>query len=814
MLKLLTRVLLRTLGITLGLVGLPLAAQSGVPANGSLLDRYCVSCHNDRLKTGGLSLEKLNLADAQGNAPVLEAVVRKLRSGLMPPEGLPRPDQATLDSFVTTLEAALDRTAAARVNPGRVVSHRLNRAEYVNVVHDLLALDIDGKELLPGDMAAFGFDNNADALAITPGLLARYMSAATKISRLALGSPDNRPMARLYKIEPGTRQDARMSEQMPFATHGGLGVQHAFPLDGDYIFRIRLKRNGTVNTIEGIDEDVSRIELRMDYALLKRFSIGGAFKGQDPGVYIAVPEDDFEGAKIHDYRLNADKELEIRVPVKAGTRLVTAAFMDSLPLPAEFGRRRGGSQDDGVAGIDTLEIVGPFDGKTPVDTPSRRRILTCHPATRQAEEPCARHIIATLARRAYRRPATAADIEPLVKIYKEGRAAGDFDAGVERALEALLSSPNFLIRVERQPAGAQPGDTYRISDLELASRLSFFLWLSMPDDELLQLAEQGRLIDPNVLNAQVRRMLSDSRAVRFIDDFTSQWLEVRNIHSQEPDQIKFPDFDPTLREAMARETELFMDSQIQEDRPIPELLSANYTYLNERLARHYGIDNIYGSHFRRVTVTDDRRIGLLGQASILTVSSYADRTSVVLRGKWILENLLGSPPPPPPPNVPALKQNDGKSKPISLRARMEAHRANAVCASCHARMDPLGFALEHFDATGKWRENDDGAEINTSVVLSGAKVNTLNEFREALIARKYEFTRTVAEKLLTYALGRGLVYSDAPAVRQLGRELAQNDYRWSSLVFGVVQSAPFRMRRVPVGDGTSPQGPVAVAQGR
>jgi hypothetical protein len=804
----------RITAAALGLASMSHAAQlSSTPAGRSLLDNYCVTCHNDRLKTGGLSLEKINLADVKGNTRVLEAVVRKLRSHLMPPEGLPRPDQATADTFAATLEASLDRAAGANANPGRVAVHRLNRAEYVNAVHDLLAVDIDGKELLPGDMAGFGFDNNADVLAITPALLARYMSAATKVSRVALGSPDNLPMAKVYKVEPGTRQDARMGEEMPLATHGGLGVHHTFPLDGEYVFRIRLKRNGTVGTIEGIGEDVNQIELRLDYGLVKRFRIGGEFKGQDPGVYIAVGENDVEAAKMHNYRLDADNELEIRFPVKAGTRLVSAAFTDSLPVPGDAGRRRGGNQDDGIPGIDTLEIVGPFDGKTPQDSPSRRRILTCRPATRQAEEPCARKIISTLVRRAYRQPATAADIEPLVNIYKEGQAARDFDAGIERAIEALLSSPKFLIRLERQPADVKPGETYRISDLELASRLSFFLWQSIPDDPLLALAERGRLSERAVLDGQVQRMLADSRAARFIDDFAAQWLEVRNIHAQEPDQLKFPDFDPTLREAMARETELFMNSQIRDDRPIPELLSANYTYLNEQLARHYGIDDIYGSHFRRVTVTDDRRIGLLGQASILTVSSYADRTSVVLRGKWILENLLGSPPPPPPPNVPPLKQNDGKSPPASLRARMEAHRANAVCASCHSRMDPLGFALEHFDATGKWRDDDEGAEINTAVTLAGVTVNTPTEFREALLARKYEFIRTVTEKLMTYALDRGIDYADAPTVRQLGRELEQNDYRWSSLVSGIVHTVPFQMRRAPVPEGAS-SATVTVAEHR
>jgi hypothetical protein len=799
--------LTRILGACLVLTGFGYSA----PIDRSLLDQYCVTCHNETTKTGGLALDKVDLSNVRGNNEVLEKVVRKLRSRQMPPDGLPRPDQATSDKFAAALEKALDEVAQVAADPGRVAAHRLNRGEYVNVIHDLLALDVDGSELLPSDMAGFGFDNNADVLSITPGLLARYMSAATKISRLALASPDNRPMVRLYKVEFGTRQNARMGEDMPFATHGGLSVHHTFPLDGEYIFRMRLKRNGTVGTIEGIEEDVSQIELRVDHGLVKRFRIGGEFKGPDPGVLIAVPEDDVEGVKVHNYRLNADKELEIRVPVKAGTRLVAAAFTDSLPSPVDRSRRRGGGMEDSDIGIDTMEIAGPFNGTTPQETPSRKQILTCRPVSAREEEPCARKIIGALARRAYRRPVLDTEVEPLLSIYKEGRADRDFDAGIERALEALLSSPKFLIRLERAKAGAQPGTVYHLSDLELASRLSFFLWKSIPDDELLDAAERGKLKDQAVLAHQVQRMLADRRATRFMDDFAGQWLQVRNIHSQDPDRAQFPDFDPTLREAMARETELFFESQVREDHPIPELLSADYTYLNERLARHYGIDAIYGSHFRRVTLTDDRRFGLLGQASILTVSSYAHRTSVVLRGKWILENILGTPPAPPPPNVPPLKENDGRSKPVALRERMEEHRKNAVCASCHAPMDPLGFALEHFDATGRWRESDQGAEINSTISWSGRTVDSPKTFREALLSRSDEFNRTVTEKLLTYALGRGVEYSDAPTVRQLDRDLARNDHRWSTLILGIVNSTPFQMRRAPGAEGTST---AAVAQRR
>jgi hypothetical protein len=797
-------------GVVLASMSQGRAAQAATTLDRSLLDKYCVTCHNEKLKTGGLALDKVDVNDVRGNAEVLEKVVRKLRTQQMPPDGMPRPDKATLDSFAGSLETALDQVAKAHRDPGRVAAHRLNRAEYVNVIHDLLALDIDGAELLPNDMAGYGFDNNADVLSITPGLLSRYMSAATKISRVAMGSPDNRPITRQYRVPFGSKQNERMGEDEPFATHGGLAVHHTFPLDGEYLFRMRLKRNSTTDSIEGIDEDVSQIELRVDYGLVKRFDIGGEFKGPDRGYILALPEGDVEGNKFHNYRMHADNALEIRVPVKAGTRLVAVGFTNSEPSPFDNGDPGSfNAYGDNAIGISTLEILGPFDGKAPQDTPSRRQILICKPASAREEEPCARKIITTLARRAFRRPVVPAEIDPLIGIYQAGRKARDFDTGIGRALEALLSSPSFLVRVEHGKDETQPEAVYRLSDLELASRLSFFLWKSIPDDELLGVAEHNKLREPAVLASEVHRMLADRRATRFMDDFAGQWLQVRNISSQDPDRALFPDFDPTLRDAMATETELFIRSQVQEDHPIPDLLSANYTFLNEPLARHYGIDNIYGSHFRRVSLSDDRRFGLLGQGSILTVSSYANRTSVVLRGKWILENILGTPPPPPPPNVPPLKENDGKSKPLALRERMEEHRKSAVCASCHSRMDPLGFALEHYDAVGKWRENDQGAAINSTISWSGKTVDSPKAFREALLSRSDQFVETVTEKLMTYALGRGVDYVDAPTVRQIDRDVARSGDRWSALILGVVNSTPFQMRRAPVRPGST-----VVAQSR
>ena len=764
-------------------------APAPEPPSRELFDRYCVTCHNERLRTAGLLLDRLDVSWVHANAETLEKVVRKLRSGQMPPAGRPRPDAETIDAFAGALEAALDHAAAADPDPGRVASRRLNRLEYVNAVADLLDLEIDGEALLPSDMAGFGFDNNADVLSITPALMSRYIAAATRISRVAVGSPDNRPVMQVYKVGY-ERRDVRRSEDMPFATHGGLAVRHTFPLDGEYRFAIRLKRNETIETIDGIAEDEHQIELRIDHALVRRFPIGGRFPGPDPGMLIAVPEDDAAGQRLHEYRMTADHELEVRVQVNAGTRLVSAGFTDSAPSP---------NVPADLPGIDVLYVSGPFDGTVPEDTPSRRRIFTCRPDGGAAaeEEACAREIVGALARRAYRRPVRDADVEPLLAVYREGRAAGGFEAGVERALEALLSMPGFLLRVERQPAGTRPGGVYRLTDLELASRLSFFLWKSIPDDELLDLAAADRLRDPDVLAAQVRRMLADRRATRFLNDFVGQWLQIRNIHSQDPDGALFAGFNDSLRNAMVRETELFFESQVREDRPIPELLQADYTFLNEQLARHYGVDDVYGSRFRRVTWNDDRRHGLLGHASLLTVTSYANRTSVVLRGKWVLETLLGSPPPPPPANVPPLEENDRRN-PTSLRERMELHRGSPVCASCHRRMDPLGFAMENFDAIGRWREDDGGARIDSTIELSGRVVDGPRAFRDALLAEgDDEFIRTVAEKLLTYALGRGVGYYDQPAVRRITRELAGDGYRWSSLVQAVVASDQFRMRRAP-----------------
>ena len=771
------------------------AGQTDTPSR-ALLDRYCVACHNERLKTGGVMFDQVDISRVAEHRELLEKVVRKLRSGQMPPQGRPRPEQSAVTAFVTALEAELDNVGAAAPNPGRVASHRMNRTQYVNAVRDLLALELDGEALLPSDMAGFGFDNNAAVLAMTPALMDRYITAATKVSRLAVGTLENRPAIQTYRLPTGTRQEARMGEDLPFATHGGLAARHAFSLDGDYLFKIRLQRGDVGGTIRGnIAEREYHVELRIDHALVERLTVGARFEGQVKytlsGGGIAPPDDDLVHQRIGLYNQTADEDMEVRLPVKAGTRLVSAAFTDVAPSASR------GVGDNMVAGVQSLEIHGPYGGEIPEETPSRQRIFVCRPSGPQDEEPCARTIMSTLARRAYRRPVTDADTRPLMEIYEIGRAAGGFEAGIARGLEALLSMPAFLMRAEADPVDASAGTIYRINDLELASRLASFLWKSIPDEELLDAATRGELRDPVVLAQQTRRLLADRRAVRWMNDFLGQWLQIRNLETIVPDPLRFPGYDSTLRNALIKETELFFESQVRDDRTVLDLLRADYTFLNARLADHYGVPDVYGSHFRRIPVADPSRQGLLGHGSVLTVTSYANRTSVVLRGKWVLETLLGAPPPPPPAAVPPLPENDGKSEPTSLRERMEQHRSNPVCASCHATMDPLGFALENFDAIGRWREDDEGAPIDSAITWRGTDIDSPGTFREALLRQgEGELVQTITEKLLTYALGRGVDYLDAPTVRHIVRDAARDDFRWSSLVLGIVESDPFQQRIV------------------
>ena len=780
------------IGIALGGAAYPQTARQE-PASASslptspqraLLNRYCATCHNEKLKTAGLALDKMDLESVSSGAPVWEKVVRKLRTDAMPPTGAPQPDKPAKDALATYLETALDTAAVTKPNVGRPAIHRLNRAEYTNAIRDLLALDIDGESLLPADDSGYGFDNIGDVLSVSPLLLERYMSVARQISRLALGDPTIRPAVRTYNVPKFLLQDDRVSEALPFLSHGGIAIRHSFPLEGEYLLRIRLKKNRT-GSIIGLGEP-HQLDARLDGARVKLFTIGS-----NVGNVENLKPEEVEAA------------LDVRFQAKAGMHLVGVAFLDESSLTEGMLKPtlakllsydRGPTK--GEPGVESVAIGGPYDAKGSGDTPSRRTILVCHPSGVAEEEPCARTILSTLARRAYRRPATHADLQTLLDSYKAGRSGKSFEAGIGMALQAMLDSPDFLFRVERDPPKIAPSTAYRISDLELASRLSFFLWSSLPDEQLLDLAEHGKLKDRAVLEQQVRRMLRDSRAKALVDNFAGQWLDLRSLRSVAPNEDTFIEFDESLREAFETEMKLFFESMLHEDRSVPDLLNANYTFVNERLARHYGIPNIYGSRFRRVTLTDEARFGLLGKGSILTVTSYPNRTSPTLRGKWVMDNILGTPPPPPPANVPDLQEGKDTER-LTMRQRMEQHRTNPVCASCHSRMDPLGFALDNFDAIGKWRATETTANlpIDASGVLpDGTKFQGPAELRKILLSHPEQFVTVVTEKMLTYALGRGTEYYDEPAVRKILREDAASGYRWSTLILGIVKSEPFQMR--------------------
>ena len=784
------------------------AASAATDAR-AFLDRHCVACHNERLRTANLLLDEADVAHIGAGAEIWEKVVGKLRSGAMPPAGRRRPEPAALDSFVTWLETELDSYAAAHPNPGRVADHRLNRFEYGNAIRDLLALEIDTDELLPADESDQGFDNIAEVLSMSPTLLGRYMFAARRISQLAVGDPTIGPAVETFNLSRGLRQDQRMNEGLPYGTRGGTLIRHYFPLDGEYLVKIRLGRNFTNSRIRAI-RTREEIDVLLDGALVTRFTIGGECNDADSdsplctgsGIYRTSP-----------YHLTADDTLEVRFSASAGMHDLGVAFVRKSVLTEGMAptllppRHTSSTYEAPRMDVDTVRLEGPFDPTGSGDTPSRRRIFVCRPAGETDAEPCAREILGTLARRAYRRPVTDADVETLLQFYRSGYGEGGFERGIQEGLARLLVSPQFLFRIERDPVRLAAGGVYEISDLELASRLSFFLWSSIPDDELLDIAADGKLRDPGVLGAQVRRMLADPRAAALARNFGGQWLYIRNLQAVDPDASAYPDFDDNLREAFQRETELFLESQMRDDRPLTELLTADYSYLNERLARFYGVRNVYGAHFRRVPLRDPNRAGLLGHGSVLTVTSYATRTSPVVRGKYLLDNILGAPPPPPPPNVPALEDAAGDGhEPASIRELMATHRRNPACATCHLRMDPLGFALENFDGIGRWRDMDGPTPIDASGVLpDGTAFDGPVEFREALLDRSGEFVRTFAEKLLTYALGRPVRHYDIPAVRAILRDAAAEDHRWSSLVVGIVESPPFQMRRVR-------EEPAAVAQ--
>ena len=791
------------LGLALAGVVFPLAAQaqssnsgiSGRPGASpaasyrTVLGRYCITCHNENLKTAGLVLSSVDVGNVVPGAEVWEKVIRKLRTRAMPPAGMPRPEEAVYDSFASYLETAIDGAAEADPHPGRPPAHRLNRAEYTNAVRDLLAIEVNGDALLPPDDSGYGFDNIADVLSVSPMLLERYMAAGRKLSRLAVGSPINRPVVETYNVSRFLQQDDRMSEELPFGSRGGIAVRHFFPLDGEYLIQVRLQRDPGGFTILGLDRQ-HEMEIRLNDARLRQFAVGGK-EGRPEAL----------GTQEDEYKLTADQDLEVRLPVQAGTRLIGISFAKETWEPEDVIQPRIEQRAADSPAVASVIITGPYNPEGPGETASRRKIFVCRPESVREEGPCARKILSELARNAYRRPATERDVQSLFRLYQVGREeggieAGNFETGIERAIQGLLVSGEFLFRVEQDPPGVAPGGAYPISDLELASRLAFFLWSSIPDNELLEAAESGRLREAATLERQVRRMLADPRSKALVSNFAGQWLYLRNMRLVLPDATEFPGFDDNLRDAFQQETEMLFESMLREDRSVADLLDADYTFLNERLARHYGIPNVYGSHFRRVKLNDENRRGLLGQGSILTVTSYGNRTSPVLRGKWLLTNILGTPPPPPPPDVPSLKE-DGEVRNLTMRERMEQHRRNPVCASCHSRMDPLGFALENFDAVGKWRDTigADNTVIDASGAMpDGSKFDGPAELRKVLLSKQEEFVSTVTERLLTYALGRGVEYYDQPAIRKILREAEGSDYRWSSLVLGIVRSTPFQMR--------------------
>jgi mono/diheme cytochrome c family protein len=826
-------------------------APAPAAAQQALLDRYCLTCHTQRLKERGtvpIALDTLDMTRVGANAAAWEKVVLKMRAGLMPPAGAPRPDKTAHDEFATWLESELDKNAAARPNPGRTEPfHRLNRAEYRNAIRDLLDLDVDVASLLPADDVSYGFDNIAGVLKMSPTLMERYLVAAQKVSRLAIGTPLPAPNIDYFRIADDLSQDEQLPG-LPFGTRGGTLIRYTFPMDGMYEFRPRLTRD--LNESVPLYTEDQHLEVSIDGERVGTFTLPGIggrppAEAQSPDAQEPqpdapasqgngnrppaaganpVPRPNTEqqparpaisqiqqtvraGARERAARNRADESWNLRVPVKAGARDVVVTFLNNVSaidetprLPFERPFPAGVNIPETRRGVylRSVEISGPHDATGPGEGASRKRIFICSPSRPGTDaDACAKTILSTLARRAYRRNVTGADVDPLMAFYREGRTQGGFDGGIEHALRRLLVSPEFLLRVERDPAGVAPDGVYAVSDLELASRLSFFLWSSIPDDELLDLAAKRQLSNPTVLARQVRRMMADARAEAFIKNFAGQWLFLRNLDAVVPVQSIFPDFDDSLRQSFRRETELFFESIVREDRSALDLLRADYTYVNERLATHYGIPNIKGNHFRRVTLgPESKRRGLLGQGSILTVTSYPDRTSPVVRGKWILENLLGTPPPPPIPNVPPLRATDTSGVVLPMRERMERHRSNPVCASCHAMMDPLGLSLENYDAIGRWRTlGESSAPIDaTGASPDGKRFEGPDGLRNVLMGSD-RFVSTLTEKMMTYALGRGVEYFDAPAVRAILRDASRDEYRFSSLVVGIVQSAPFRMRK-------------------
>jgi len=769
------------------------ASPAPTQSHKATLDRYCVTCHSDRLKTAGLTLESIDTANIAGAPDIWEKVVRKVRVGMMPPQGSPAPDAASRAALVSWLTGELDTHAAAHPDPGRPLVHRLNRAEYGNAIRDLLDLEIDPASLLPADDSAYGFDNVADVLGVSPVLLERYLSAAGKVSALAVGDPDSGVASETFRVRQDASQD-RHVEGLPIGTVGGMLAHTTMPLDGEYVIQPRLFRTN-LGAMRGL-EYAHQLEITVDGARVHLASFGG--------------DEDFKASLKNPTLAGDDVEARSRARVRltAGPHTIGVAFIEKTAAQNSwrlqpFLRSSHDTFDPtGYPHIDVFSVTGPYNAMGSGDTPSRRRVFLCRPATTAEEEPCARRIVSTLARLAYRGQATDEDIQRLMSFYATGRRDGNFEKGIQLALQRMLASAKFALRVERDPANTKPGSVYPLHSLDLASRLSFFLWSSLPDDELLRVAEQGKLRTPVVLRQQLRRMLADPKSEALVSNFAGQWLYLRNLKNMVPLSTEFVDFDDNLRRAFEQEAELFFASIMRENRSVLDLMDANYTFINERLAKHYNIPGVYGSHYRRVTLTDEARRGLLGKGAILMVTSHTDRTSPVVRGKWVLDNLLGAPPPPMPANVPPLDENGQQAgRVLTMRERMEVHRRNPVCANCHKIMDPIGLAMENFDAVGSWRTREGGTHgtaIDASgVLLDGTKVDGIVSLRKALMRNPEIFVGTFVEKMMTYALGRGVAATDMPTVRQIVRDGGSQNYRFASMVEGIVNSAAFQMRRVP-----------------
>lgn len=791
--------------------------SAAAASNRALLDQYCVICHNEavvnsapmaneglqttQLRNLGLTLDRENVADLSENPAVWEKVVNKMRVGVMPPPNYPRPDKQRYDEFRAWLENGLDEVAAANVDPGRTQAfHRLNQTEYRNAIRDLLNIDIEVDNMIPADSPdQYGFDNNADVLALSPVLVERYVSAAHKIAELAVGAAPRGPSTTTYEVPLNLIQDDLISESLPFGSRGGTAIEHLFPVDGDYRITVKLQTN-YVDFVRGYDS-AHNMEISLDGVLLDQVRFGGDAPGV-PAPYSYAGNirgsDEWEEFMM----AFADEGFELVLPVEAGPRIIGATFPremwedEGVQQPRLYGYHLAVTElPDSNPGIGSIEVEGPLTVDGPGDTPSRRKIFSCSPESPSQELGCATEILGSLARQAYRRPVSSNEVDELLEFFDAGRADSDFEAGIQFALERILVSPDFLFRIEQDPAGLAPGTMYAISDVELASRISFFLWSSLPDERLLDLVERGTLRDAGVLEQEVARMMADPRADAFIENFVGQWLYLRNLDGIYPDPKAFPEFDENLRAAFQRETELFLDDQIRSDSSLLELLSADYSFINERLAEHYGIEGVYGSRYRKMKLDGGQRGGLLGHGSLMMVTSYPNRTSPVLRGKFVLENLLGGPPPEPPPNVPALEE-ESEGRKLTMREAMAKHRENPACRVCHAAMDPIGFSLENYDAVGKWRMEFADQPIDASGLLpDGNTFDGPDGLRDLLLERPDDLVGTITEKLLRFALGRSLEYYDMPQVREIVRKAAIDDYRWSSVILGVIESTPFQMRR-------------------